>query len=460
MKILFRNTSLALLCIFTIIVLNKAAAVPHEKTGKNNRHFLFSVKPSLVVDTCCLLNVLSNEEPYASYYKSEREEWLTKLISSDALKQNLQIWQGHGIPLAYLMNGSATMLAAFQDDPIRWEQQAKSNLNEPAYKAELEFTLAHRKELSSILAAIRKSQFNSWWKQHAYQQLRKKSETIELELNERFNNSALKTLNRFVQCSSRTQYKENSLPPLYVASFSKPYNFNLANRQACFRSDIDEEDSPCVLLHEWLHSFNPNPAVQSKHSEMPNESSFYADAWKRIYVQGKEGEEEEFVVAAELYTAVNSSIISKKSALRRIKNNYGGIPLAGLIYARLMDDYPNGLPEDFDYNKYLQSLLSAQKLAGNNLQQEFDNIIAPVKGLAGMKLSRLDACITVRKVFDGTPAAQAGIQQGDIVKSVNSVIVPQSVDRTIDMISGPPGASFKLAIERKKQNLELSLTLR
>lgn len=414
------------------------------------------MKPSCVIDTCSLLNALSSDPVFL--HKEQREKWLSKLINSESLKRDFEIWQGHGIALAYLMNGSDSMVSLFKSDPDKWRQEAGNNLHEPAYKSELEFTTAHRNELLALLDSISHSDFNNWWTENALPILIAKSQAINIVLNSRLDKSALSILNRFVQCSAKP-YDPSCLPLLYVASFSS-HDFNLAGGQACFRLEIDPDEAPSILLHEWLHSFNPNQAVARKHLQIAERDKLYAGAWKKIYVQGKEGEEEEFVVAAELYTAINSSIISKKGALRRIKNNYGGMPLAGLLFERLLSSYPSGLPADFDYNSFLEKALSSHEFEADNLAASFQDLIAPVKGIAGMKLSRLESGITVTKLFDSTAAVAAGIKEGDVIRAVDLQAVPNSLERTVDMICGRPGESFKLTVERNKEKLQIDLTLR
>lgn len=78
-----------------------------------------------------------------------------------------------------------------------------------------------------------------------------------------------------------------------------------------------------------------------------------------------------------------------------------------------------------------------------------------------MKLSRASRRVTVVQVFPSSRAAEAGIQEADILESVNSQpVTGLSMSETIDMISGRPGDSFDLTVLRKGTAKQLHVILK
>ena len=68
----------------------------------------------------------------------------------------------------------------------------------------------------------------------------------------------------------------------------------------------------------------------------------------------------------------------------------------------------------------------------------------------GMTVQMKDRLVTVVSVFEGTPAANAGIQAGDIVVSVDGVSTTgQTLDEVVAGIKGPEGTTVVLEMYRR-----------
>ncbi|GEM_PF-2772963 len=420
-----------------------------------------TVSPSLICDRCTILNAMSADAVFSRGYGAERARWLPVLTRTASLAADLAQCQGHGIPLAYLMSSSAEQLALFRHNPRAWRMNALAHLTEPAYKPELDFATAHRQELLRIFDALDAHGFDDWWKKHLLPGLAEDALNIQSRLRQKINAAALAIVDDFISCSAHGLGLRN-LPPLYVAYFSGPYNFNLSRRQVCFRHDLDPDEAAPALLHEWLHLFNPSARVQSLRRQIAASDPFYALACRRLFGAGKEGKEEEFVVAAELYTSIQCGLRSRKTALRYVRNTHGGMPLAGLLLDRLLSAYPHGLPGSFNYNEFLeQALAAAPAFHSGAMHKQFSRLVEPVSGMAGMTLAPGEHGPVVTAVWPSMPASEAGIRQGDVVSAVDDEPVSgRSIAEVIDMISGRRGESFDLVLRRGEQSIHARLTLR
>lgn len=65
--------------------------------------------------------------------------------------------------------------------------------------------------------------------------------------------------------------------------------------------------------------------------------------------------------------------------------------------------------------------------------------------------------IVIMSVFEGTPAAEAGLMLGDIIEKVDGK-KPAGVDEAVDMISGEAGTKVKVTIRRGEETMDFDLT--
>jgi hypothetical protein len=417
------------------------------------------VEASIICDRCTLLNAMSEETAFNKNFESERKELLPALTKTEQLKSDLQQLAGSGVALAYFMNGSSSKLELFRADISKWQADSSKDCHEPAYKNDLDYFVKHQKEILAYTDALKEFGFDKWWQNKCLPKLEPVIDAIEQSLNSKLSSDCIAYVNQFIGTSSPV-LKVKELPRVFVGYFNKPYSFNLSGGQACFSSDLTPDEAPSMLLHEWLHSFNPSNHVVELHKAISGRDPFYAAAAKQIYDDGKEGEEEEFVVAAEKYSSVCTGVSTMKTALRGLKNSYGGMPLAAILFDRLYAKYPDGLPAKFDYNAFLEEAFKDNVFKGP-LQAEFNKIVAPVSGKLGLVLGRVRDSVVVSKVFPTTSAAEVGLAEGDLIESVNGTSCKSlTLAAVIDLISGPPGFSFDLGVVRKGEFKKVHVSLK
>ncbi|MGC8592088.1 S41 family peptidase [Acidithiobacillus sp.] len=81
-------------------------------------------------------------------------------------------------------------------------------------------------------------------------------------------------------------------------------------------------------------------------------------------------------------------------------------------------------------------------------------------GGLGIEVTADHGIIKVVAPIDGTPAAKAGIQPGDLIIKIDGKAVQgMSLQETVDMMRGKPGSKITLTILRPHQNQPITLTL-
>ena len=77
----------------------------------------------------------------------------------------------------------------------------------------------------------------------------------------------------------------------------------------------------------------------------------------------------------------------------------------------------------------------------------------------GIEVSTADRALRVVRPFRGSPAAEAGIQSGDMISSIDGEIVGTDLDAAMARMRGPRGSKVKLSIVRPGSALPLEFTV-
>ncbi|HEX2240969.1 MAG TPA: S41 family peptidase [Actinomycetota bacterium] len=79
----------------------------------------------------------------------------------------------------------------------------------------------------------------------------------------------------------------------------------------------------------------------------------------------------------------------------------------------------------------------------------------------GIMLRQKDGLLVIASVLPDTPAQEEGLKRGDIIRSIDGVLVRQfNSDEAVDRIKGRPGTEVVLGIERDEKDLVFTLTRR
>jgi len=385
--------------------------------GSSDPATAWMVTPSQTTDLCLLLNALSDDPIFSRGYEMEKPRWLPAIKANKEISSAFTTCQSHGIQLAYFLGPSRQSLNLFLREPRLWHHLARKELDEPTYRSELEFIFSHHSEFAKILNYFLDAGFDQYWNERINPELQLQAASIKHSIEDKIQLSTIQVLERFTKHFLKTASDD----PLrvHVGYFNGPYNFTQSGGEISLRHDLAPDEAPSAVIHEWLHSFNPRPMVIRLHRKLRMQSRFYADAWDRIYVVGREGEEEEFIIAAEMYIDVLEHLRSNRSALLYVKSTYGGLPLAGLLFSRLIDTYPKGPPIGFDYNHFLKATLTDENFAPERIKQSSEQVIDPVSGSAGLRLNQSANGLAVVQIYPGSGADKAGLSLSDVLLEVN-----------------------------------------
>lgn len=82
-------------------------------------------------------------------------------------------------------------------------------------------------------------------------------------------------------------------------------------------------------------------------------------------------------------------------------------------------------------------------------------------GIVGLDMAiRPQSWPLVQEVFPGTPAADRGVQVGDVILAVDGISTQGKSDQQVDvMISDIPGTPVRLSIQRGERLIEVTLTV-
>lgn len=81
-------------------------------------------------------------------------------------------------------------------------------------------------------------------------------------------------------------------------------------------------------------------------------------------------------------------------------------------------------------------------------------------GGLGLEVTQQDGAVTVVSPIDGTPAAQAGMQSGDVIVRVNNTALDgMTLDQAVALMRGKPGSTVTLLVLRRGVSKPLSFTL-
>jgi hypothetical protein len=87
------------------------------------------------------------------------------------------------------------------------------------------------------------------------------------------------------------------------------------------------------------------------------------------------------------------------------------------------------------------------------------NRSAPTRAIMGVQLDRAAATATLSAVSDNGPAAQAGLQAGDVILSIDAKEIPTISALTETLSAYKPGDTVKVSLQRGGETLEVEVKL-
>lgn len=439
-------------------VLQDAAVRSLEAPGV--AHAAFRVRYAEALDAATLLNAVSDEHLFNRTWTALRAEWQPRFLQDPTMKGSFLRWRGRGIQLAYLLSALPDLsLGAVIDrlaDPALVHADLEAWMDEPAYRpvrADLE---EHPQEVRGLLCWLRDQGFPAMrQRRYGLELARTRAEVDALlsSLDQPRFRSLLETLSGY--------HAPEGVMDVRVLAFSRPLAFQLAGPAVGWARN--DAHGPWLLAHELLHKYDPSPATLAALEALAAEDPYYKVAFHRICVEHHEGREEELVEAAALAMMEMLGLWSRPRILRRLKTQYwsdavgqGGAPVAAIVWDALVRTEVR--PGLFRYDTFLQGLFQNGVLRAGEVEERFKEVIRPVGGLLGLQIAADPRGAVILKVWDGYPAAAAGLAVGDLVTRANGTgLAGLDLEGMLDALSGPPGASMRLVLDR---GVEATCTLK
>src|ERR1700733_8861389 len=138
---------------------------------------------------------------------------------------------------------------------------------------------------------------------------------------------------------------------------------------------------------------------------------------------------------------------------------------------RVVDEAISRIASDY-YRPVTKSGLTNGSIAGAvaSLKDRFSHYLSPREyrefnsppsftGI-GVSVAPVSRGLRIARVFDGTPAARAGLRGGDVIVAADGRRLPGlSADSAIALVKGPPGTDVKLGVELHRGRAAVTKTL-
>jgi carboxyl-terminal processing protease len=147
----------------------------------------------------------------------------------------------------------------------------------------------------------------------------------------------------------------------------------------------------------------------------------------------------------------------------------GQLPLDELrTFAEVYNQIRMGYVEEIDDSTLLEYAIEgmlmnldphSMYMTGDAFQNLQDNTSGEFTGL-GLEVGMEDGYVKIIAPIDGSPAAEAGLQSGDIILKLGNVPVKgMTLNEAIDIMRGPKGSKIELSIGRPGESQPFEITL-
>ncbi len=404
----------------------------------------------------CAIDDRPADDPVASEFRKRPAADPSRAAVRDA-------WKGRGAALAFVVS--------FCDDPVvlefpkvendeTWKSIARGLLAELAYAGALKEFQDNERAIRSALEVLGDCGFRDAWLHDAAER-----DEVCAGLRNTLRPLGLPAFGR--EASRYLRGAPDTLLRVVVLDTPGGLGLQLGGVQPSVSVAVPfhAQDPIWLVAHEMLHRYEPSQATLGLLRELRSADDFYGHAAERIQGEFHEGEEEELVEAAAMCALVESKLMTRTRALRKMKNAFystntdeRGEPLAAILFEERL---ASGKDDKKDYDTFVQGALHRGAIRAGEVKARYEEVIRPVAGSAGMVLEVHDDRCVVSRVLDGSAAAAAGLAAGDVISRIAEVDTKGlSVDDVLDALAGEVGHELPLSIDRGGEAVHFTITLR
>ncbi len=313
--------------------------------------------------------------------------------------------------------------------------EAAALVVEPAYRAALPELEASRESLRRALRAIDSAGFPEAWRSEVLPGLREEIARLEPALGRLRAGDARDAVAALLG-------RRPPLGPIHVVHFGRPYARTLVGGGALVPPGLEPESLWPTRIHEWLHAFDPSAEALALYEALGKRDDWVGARRRAILADHHSSNEEEMVLGAELALSVRLGLSTRPQAFRRAAVAYGGAPVAAFLLDRLLRG-GSAIPYDEVVRGELRALLD-----GPDVSARYAALVRPVSGTTGMRLEIRGGRPVVAFVAADSPAARAGIEPGDAIRSIEGRDPPAALAEVVEALVGPAGEDVGIVLER------------
>jgi carboxyl-terminal processing protease len=169
-------------------------------------------------------------------------------------------------------------------------------------------------------------------------------------------------------------------------------------------------------------------------------------------------------IAMGLSLSLSRGVLADKEATTDDALPWEDARLLAEVLQRVRQDYVESIDDHALMESAIRGMVAALDPHSAFLDpEEYDEIRISTTGAysgVGIEVTMQDGAVRVVAPIDGTPAARAGIQAGDIIVSIDDVAVDtEALDDAINRMRGKPGTSVKVSVSRDEVPQTLDFVL-
>jgi carboxyl-terminal processing protease len=168
-------------------------------------------------------------------------------------------------------------------------------------------------------------------------------------------------------------------------------------------------------------------------------------------------------------TSIVAALALIGTAPMSVAKEQGALPLEELrTFAEVYNQIRQGYVEEIDDSTLLEYAIQGMLmgldphstyLTRDAFQSLQDTTSGEFSGL-GLEVGMEDGYVNIISPIDGSPAAEAGLQSGDVILKLNNVPVKgMTLNEAIDIMRGPKGSDIELTIGRPGESQPFEVTL-
>jgi len=341
------------------------------------------IHPSIKYDALCFVQAIGPDPMYSRFYEKERAFWRSRL-SSEALKalNALPVSASHACLIASKTDAaSIDDLIAFFSDPAAFLAKHSGHLASEERQTICQDVAGWGGKMVSILQELQEKGFISYWQK----EIRPRVEEWVRNMNGRLKKYDIaRYIGQVESFLGEERLKGPKEARVWVAYFARPLAFVLDQSNEIVVSVVPdtprkEKQMVATVVHELLHRFHHPPALDRSYQDLVQKDDFYRESRAILHAIWLEGDEEQYVAAADAFLARRLGLRDENETLQYLLSQNGGtLTLATVLYQALLTRKPKT-----SYGSFLAELFQQGSVTPGQLEEQYQKSLQKLLGKSG-----------------------------------------------------------------------------